>query len=480
MKEIFVERTSSLLRIAIKNNNKLEECYIEEDNNHPLPGEIYKGVVKNIVPAIKCAFIDIGWNKNAYMYMDSKFHNKNIKKGQELIVEVVKEETSQKGPKVTSAFTIPGRYAVLMTLDKKLYFSQKIQDESIKSKLRKSLKKLDDVGIMIRTNAEQVEAEIINEEIDNLYGIYKNIKKQARFSMKPGLLYSDEGTIDRILRDIFPSHAYKIIVNDEEDYNYIEAFIKKQNNLDITLLHHQEERSLFDYYGIERELLALRNPRVNLSCGGSIIIEKTEGMVVIDVNSGKNVSGSSLQKTSYSTNLCAAVEIARQVRLRNLSGIILVDFIDMDDIEHKREVLATLKSGFTEDKNKTVIYDFTELNLVQIARRRRGKSINDYMEEPCSHCKGKGKRIKLSYLENLIRNALIKIHKEQLSEDIYIELDENYKDEVLGDVISFIKEIDALNNRVYVNFISNFDYFKVEPLFFSNQIKNLESYKIYG
>jgi ribonuclease G len=480
MKEIYIERQEEFLRIAIKENNKLKECFIEEEYSGPIPGEIYKGVVKNIVPAIKCAFIDIGHNKDCYMYLDEKFNNTKIKKGDELIVEVLKEEIDKKGAKVTSAFGIPGTYSVVVNMNKNISFSKKINNRAFENMVVEQLIKPEDIGVMIRTNAFDVDINILNEEVKALYEIYKVVINRAEYSRNPILLFSDVGAINRTLRDILDKNTSKIILNNESDFKFAKEFTEKREDINVKVELHNESRMLLDYYGIEKEILSLRNHRIPLKCGGNIVIDKTEAMYVIDINSGKNIKSRTLKKTAQSTNIEAAEEIARQIRLRNLSGIIIIDFIDIEDSEVRKSILDTLRTGFADDKNKTVIYPFTELNLVQIARRRRGKSIYEFIEEPCKHCGGKSSRIKLSYIQFLIKNEIFKMHKEQDIKDIYIEIDETYKRDILEDVLEFVRLIGALDNKVYVNFIPHLEKFKVESLIFANQIRNLQTYKIYG
>ena len=480
MKEIYIERQEEFLRIAIKENNKLKECFIEEEYSGPIPGEIYKGIVKNIVPAIKCAFIDIGHNKDCYMYLDEKFNNTKIKKGDELIVEVLKEEIDKKGAKVTSAFGIPGTYSVVVNMNKDISFSKKIDNRAFEDMVKSQLIKPEDIGVMIRTNAFDVDINILNDEVKALYEIYKTIVNRAEYSRNPILLFSDSGALNRTLRDILDRNTFKIVLNNESDFKFAKEFTENRKDINVKVELHNESRMLFDYYGIEKEILSLRNHRIPLKCGGNIVIDKTEAMYVIDINSGKNIKGRTLLKTAQSTNIDAAEEIARQIRLRNLSGIIIIDFIDIEDSEVRRSILDTLRAGFADDKNKTVVYPFTELNLVQIARRRRGKSIYEFIEEPCKHCGGKSSRVKLSYIQFLIKNEIFKMYKEQDIKDIYIEIDENYKKDIMEDVLEFVKRIGALDNKVYVNFIAHLEKFKVESLIFANQIRNLQTYKIYG
>lgn len=478
---IFIEREGDILRIALREDGKLKECFIEEDNEEPTPGEIYKGVVKSIVPAIKCAFIDIGYKRNAYMYLHERFKNQNIRKGDEVLVEIMKEPLGEKGPKVTCQISIPGRYVVIVTHNEEVSFSKKLEEKKeFKEYILANINKPDDVGIMIRTNAVEVDIEHINAEIRQLYNEYTKIIRAGRYCIKPKLLFNGGGTLGKVLIDILSDKTNKVIANNEEDYDYIVNFTNNKPDLNFEINLHKDDQGLFSYYNIEKEILSLRNSKVALHSGGNIVIEKTEAMYVIDVNSGKNVKETSIDKTALITNLEAAKEIARQIMIRNLSGIIVIDFIDIDNFENKKKILNILKEEFKQDKKKTIIYPFTQLNLVQVARKRRGKSIYDYIEEDCRHCHSKGKRVKLSYLNSLIKNEIIKINKGYEITDIYIEIDEAYRNDVLGDVISFVKEIDALDKRVYVNFMSNLESFKVEALLFASQLKKFEDIKIYG
>lgn len=480
MKDIFIERQNSLTRIAIRENNKLKECYIEEESKEPYSGQIYMGVIENILPGMKCAFVDIGFEKKAYMYLNKNYGD-TFKKGEEVIVEVLKEPISDKGPKVTNAFTIPGRYCVLQPhLKNQILFSKKINNEDFKYRIEKSLKVPNDMGVMIRTNAQQANIEIINNELNCLYKVYERIINESKYILKPKLLFEDRGTIDKILRDKINENVKNIYVNTLEDYNYVKDFLKDLN-LNIELILHKDSRNLFKAYSIEKEILNLNNNRVNLKCGGFLIIDKTEAMYVIDVNSGKNIKGNKVGKIAFDTNKEAAKEIAKQIILRNLSGIIVIDFIDLYKYEEKQEIINILKQGFLEDKNKTIIYPFTELNLVQIARRRRGKEINKYIKEKCISCHGSGTHIKFSYLCMLIRNEIYTIDKESGIDNICIKLNVIYKSYIENNKESFIKQINGVSKNIYIQYLENYkDGFKVEPLVFSSQIQNLGKFKIYS
>lgn len=480
MKEVYVERGENFVRAVVLEDGRLVECLVEAETNEPMPGQIYKGIVKNLVPAIKCAFIDIGWNKNCYMYIDRKFNNTNIKKNDELMIEVLKESVGEKGPKVTNAVSIPGRYAVLETLNREINFSKKIKDEAFIASARENLLKPEDIGITIRTNAAKLPIELINKEIEQLYKIYCEIRRDSQYSVGTRLLYSGEGIIEKLIRDIIDEETVKVVVDNENDYNSVKKFLSLAAELDCKVELYSDNRALFEGFGFEKQILGLRTREVQLRGGGYLIIDKTEAMYVIDVNSGKSTKGSTIEKTALDTNLKAAEEIGRQVRLRNLSGIITVDFIDMNREEHKDMVLSTLKQAFRGDKSKTVIYPFTQLNLIQIARERRGKSLSDYIEENCSCCEGRGKRLALKYLEELIRNELLKLSKDYEFKNIYLEINSIYKNDIEKNFNRFVENIDGRSKTIYAKFVEEVEYFKAEPLIFPNQIENMQKYKIYG
>lgn len=215
-----------------------------------------------------------------------------------------------------------------------------------------------------------------------------------------------------------------------------------------------------------------------MHCGGYIVIDKTEAMYVIDVNSGKNVKGRDFNKTIMQTNLEAAKEVGRQIRLRNLSGIIVVDFIDMRDEIQKVHVIKALKKSLEADKGNVKIFPFTELDLIQISRKRKGKSIYEYLEEPCGKCKSNGFILKLSYIENLIRNEIIKCYNENSIKDFYIEIDKNYEEDIKQDIFKFLKNIEGIDKEIYLNFVYDIEGYRIEPLIFVSQKENYQKYKI--
>ncbi|MBV4419944.1 Rne/Rng family ribonuclease [Clostridium tyrobutyricum] len=476
MKKIFIDRNEKFLRIAFREQDILKELFFQQ-NGQPYPGEVYKGIVKNIVPAIKSVFIDIGENKNVYMYLDNRLKNSKLKKGQEILVQVIKEDLGNKGARVSNCINIPGKYCVLNNTGKGIEFSKKIIDNEFKKNIIHNLRIPDGMGIMIRTLGHEVSLETIKIEFDSLYEIYKKIIIKNEYSLKQGLIFSGDGMIGKTLKDKLQDDNFMIYVDNEDDYEKIKVHLEQYNYNINNIEFYSGNRNIFDYYNIENEILSLRNKRVYLKCGGYIVIDKTEAMYVIDVNSGKNVKGSSMEHTVFITNLQAAQEIVTQIRLRNLSGIILIDFIDMDKQENKLQILELLRKGFFDDKNKTLVYQFTELNLVQIARKRFGRSIYDSIEEKCKCCRGSGSRIKFSYISMLIKSEIGRINEEGIIQNIHIEIGNTYKGDVEKSTQYFLNSIGSKHKNIYLTY-SDTEYFKVEPLVFSNQIDEFKKFKL--
>lgn len=475
MREIFIERDESLLRIAIKDNGILSECFVEENSTQPICGEIYKGRVKNIVPSINSIFIDIGLSKETYMYLSDDIKRSKIKKGDELLVEIIKEPIGNKGAKVSKNISVAGRFVVLTLGKEGINFSKRITDSNEKKRISSFINKVDGYNITVRTEAVGVDSKDLTREIENLVKEIENLKNKLKYSTNIGKVYGENIILNKVIRENIDSKC-TIIINHEEDINEVKALLDGNEN--ITLHKFENPRGMFDYYNIEKEILKLRHKKVVLNSGGNIVIEKTEAMYVIDVNSAKNTKERSFDKTILETNLEAAIEAGRQIRLRNLSGIILIDFIDMRDSSQKPKVLDALYKSLEKDKGNIKIFPFTELDLIQIARKRRGKSIYEYIEEPCKRCNEEGYVLKLSYIEKLICNDIIKCEDENSINSFYIQLDKNYETMVRGDIFSFLTNIDCLNKEIFLNFVDGIEGFKVEPLIFNSQKENIKDFKV--
>jgi len=475
VKEILIERRGKTLRIAIKNKGKLLESIVDEEIDEPRIGELYKGRVKNIIPGTNSIFVDLGLDKEGYLYYSNELKRTGIKKGQEILIEVIKEPLNEKGAKLSTKFGIASKYMVLEK-GKGIEFSTRFKDDVKKALIAAELPEIDGAKLIVRTEAANVSIEELMHERNLLLKEYDEINRRMKYSTKLGKLYGENLAISKVLRDKVGIDGANIIVNDEADFEFIKKYIKDDENVKLKLF--DKGKNLFDFYDIERELLKLRHRKVVLPCGGSIIIEKTEAMHVIDVNTGKNIKERSFEKTILETNIEAAREIGRQILLRNLSGIIVIDFIDLRDKSHKAQVMKELKEALKDDCGNLKIYPFTELNLVQISRKRIGKSIYEYMEEKCPLCNGSGRLLKLSYLEGLIGNEISRYSHENGINEFFIEIEESYMDKIKGDLVSFLKNIDGLDKEIYINYITGIEGYRIEPLIFQNQKKNIEKYLI--
>ena len=476
MREIIVERSSDILRIAIRHKGKLQEIIVEEEKNGPITGEIYKGRIKNIVGATNSVFVDIGLDKDVYLYYSNELKKQNIKKGDEVIVEIVKEPLGEKGAKATTNYSLPSKNLVLESKGQGIEFSKRFKDEVKKEIISAELSEIEGAKLVVRTNASDVSIDELLYERRILQEEYSEIKRKEKYSGQVGKVYGDNLALSKVLRDKIDLEPTRVVVDTEEDYEFARGYLKNQDNVKIILF--DEEIGIFDNYDIDRELIKLRHNKVMLPCGGSIIIEKTEAMYVIDVNSGKNIKERNFEKTILETNLEAAREIGKQILLRNLSGIIVIDFIDPRDKSHKTQIMRELKEALQDDIGNIMIFPFTDLNLVQISRKRRGKSIYEYMEEECPLCNGNSRLLKLSYIEELICNEIKKYSSQNGINKFLIELEECYEERVKGDIVLFLQNIDALDKEIYINYIRGVEGYRVEPIIFQNQQNNIEQYKI--
>ena len=469
MKEILIERKNNILRAAIKINGRLEECLLEENSNEPKIGEIYKGRVKNIVYGTNSIFIDLGLDKEGYLYFSSELKASNLRKGDEILVEILKEAIGEKGAKVTNKISLPGKYFVI-SQGNGVVLSKRIVLENDKKRLNELVQPIRGLEIVVRTEAIHATSTELLDELEDIVSEYERLQRELKYRKKLGKVYGNNLILNRIVREKLKG-ATKLIVSSKEDYEFF------QDKVDPVILQaYSGERSLFEVYNIESEILKLRHKKVNLQSGGSIVIERTEAMYVIDVNSGKNTKGRSFEKTILQTNLEAAKEIGRQIKLRNLGGIILIDFIDLRNKEHKEIVLEELRNSLSEDKGNTKIFPFTELGLVQVARRRVGKSIYEYIDKKCSNCNGEGHVLSLDYIKDLIRDNIIKGQIENDITAFYIKLNSIYKEEVQGNIFQFLNSIDGLDKEIYLNFAKEIEGYEIEPLIFQSQKDNISKY----
>ena len=419
-KEILINVETQEKRVAVVEAGVLEEYYVERSSEEALVGNIYKGIISSIVSGIGAAFVDIGMKKNGFLYVSDMLSsnrefdileekrditqrhtlrpkpsdiNKLVKEKQEILVQVIKEPLGNKGPRLTTHIGLPGRLVVLMPFDCHIGISKKVTDNNERDRLRKILKKLTPVlkmGIIVRTACVGKSERDIVREIRYLNALWQRIKRDASKSKAPALIYEEEGLTYRILRDIFTEDITRVLVDDRDEYKRLRHFAGLlAPSLKGKLMLYRERQPLFESRGIEKEIEKLYRKKVNLKCGGYIFIEETEGMVAIDVNSG-SFARKEMEETAFKVNSEAASEIARQIRLRDIGGIIVIDFIDMAKESHRRDIFNILVNAFKRDKAKINILRMSEFGIVEMTRQRIRKGVEKLSYQDCPYCNGRG------------------------------------------------------------------------------------------
>lgn len=387
MTEIFIKKEIDKKEIALVENGKLIEYYEEDSRDLRKEGNIYLGIVKDIIPGMQSAFVDIGTEKNSFIHLkdvlpkvdETKEEVKNnisiskiIKPGQKLLVQVKKDSNQKKGARVSTHITIPSKYIVLMPNTDIVTISQKIENKKEQERLIKLVKEnLDkDNGAIIRTSAEGKEKEII-EDIKRVQNIWKKILKTSvePKSNKAKLIYKSEDLVEKMLMDLSENKIDKITVNDEEEKEKIDNLIKKNNEYKNIKVEIIKNKDILETYEINKQIEKSQNRKVWLKCGGFITIDKTEALTAIDVNSGKYTGSNNLEQTIFKVNKEATIEIAKQIRLRDTGGIIIIDYIDMTNEEDKQKIVELLKEELKKDRSKTQVEGFTKLDLMEITRK---------------------------------------------------------------------------------------------------------------
>ena len=415
-KEIFINESMEETRIAIQEDSQLVEVYIEKQDSHRMVGNVYKGKVENVLPGMQAAFVDVGYELNAFLPFSEigseeyiiehsrslKKNNKHdnievdLKKGQEIFVQVIKEPFAGKGPRVTTEVALPGRLLVLVPSANYIGISKKIWDKYERRRLKKIAKKLRerDIGIIIRTVAEGKSEEHIENDFNQLNENWKKIENKAINEKAPILVYEDLETASSVVRDLLTPDVEKIIIDSKRLYKKTKNYLAEVSPSLLDRLELYKIKSpLFESFGIESEIEKLMRPKAWLKSGAYLIIEKTEAMVVVDVNSGRFIGKKLHEENSLKINLEAAREVARQLRLRDLSGLIVIDFIDMRYDENRKKVFHELRKELRKDRAKVAVAPITEFGLLEMTRQRIRVSLLDSMSDECPSCRGSGRII---------------------------------------------------------------------------------------
>jgi len=400
-------------RIAIIEDGRVESFHVTTVVHEQTKGNIYKGRVTAIEPNLQVAFIDIGTEKNGFLpfseihpeyYSCDKAAQKHwkdlhiqdvIKKGQEILVQVVKETTGTKGASVTTYLSLPGRFLVLMPGSDSHGISRKIENEEERAKLRTTMNSLtipEGIGYIIRTASESITKTALNKDLRYLLRLWNETKKRGQTAISPALIYKDQDIIAKVLRDYYSPDIQEILVDTKETQKQVLGFLKllpaKQRKTNVRL--HQGSRPIFNQYGVEDQIEQIYQPVVKLPSGGSIVINPTEALVAIDVNSGRTAKDKNFAETIFLANMEAAKELARQLRLRDLGGLIVVDFIDMRNARHIREVQKEVKASMKRDRAKVDISRISRFGLMQISRQKLGRPIEMGSYNVCEYCQGRG------------------------------------------------------------------------------------------
>ena len=390
MQELLVDVKDNKKEILLIENGKLIEKY-EEHGQERIEGNIYIGIVENVLPGMQAAFVNIGKDKNTFIHIrdvipkvSNETGNKNedfteynikdyLKIGMPILVQVKKDSTNKKGARISTHLSIPGRFSVIMPNENFITISQKINNEEERKRLKEIVKKNipEGYGAIIRTSAESKKEEEIIEDLKKNIAKYEKIQKEYKEEIQKSknieakLLYESEGIIQKLLIDLMDQELYRIVTNDKETYDIINKKLKEEK-VDIKL---EVEDNLIEKYNLEKQLEELSNRKIWLKCGGFITIDKTEALTAIDVNSGKYTGKKDLEQTIFTVNKEATVEIAKQLRLRDIGGIIIIDYIDMQDKENEEKIIELFKENLKKDRSKTQIVGFSKLNLLEMTRK---------------------------------------------------------------------------------------------------------------
>ncbi len=407
MKQIVVHCEQGLTKAALLEDGQLTEFYMERPASKQLVGSIYKGTVVNVLPGMQAAFVDIGLEKNAFLFIDDLLPAhldkqpaikpsiaELVEEKQTLLVQIVKEPIGTKGARVTTHFSIPGRWLVYMPEADYVAVSRKIESEAEKKRLKQLADELraPGEGLILRTVAEGESREALEHDLHVLRKRWDNIKKKAETRNAPAEIYRDLDMMPRLVRDIFTDDVDEIIIDERSKGDEIMREVREVSpKLAERVKIYDARAPLFEKYGIEEQLDKAFRPKIWLDSGGHVIIDQTEALTVIDVNTGKFTGSVDLEQTVFETNMEAAEKIARLLRLRDIGGIIIVDFIDMEREEHRHTIVKRLEELLKQDRTKALVIGWTKLGLLEITRKKVKENMDSLFFEPCPYCGGKGK-----------------------------------------------------------------------------------------
>ena len=440
-KEILVDANAFNTRVAVVEDGTPVELYVEQEGSERLVGNIYLGKVQNVLPGMQAAFVDIGLEKNAFLYAGDVFTPGDaydelekiqetrkigdmLRTGQNVIVQVAKDPIGTKGARVTTHITLAGRSLVLMPTVEYIGVSRRIEKEEERIRLRKLIKEVtpEGMGVIVRTASAGRTKEAFIEELDSLKMLYDDILKKSKSSRAPKLLHEEQSLLFRTVRDLLMRDVDRLFVNDIDAYNQLREIASVMAPKLKARILFKDSEALFERCEAESKIEKALARKVWLKSGGYLIIDRAEALTVIDVNTGKYVGKDNLEKTITATNCEAATEIALQLRLRDIGGIVIIDFIDMEKESNRQLVLQTLKTAMHEDHTRSHVFGFTRLGLVELTRKKTGRSIGDTLKVTCPCCEGEGKVLAPHTVFNKLRKQTLQILKGSKIRRMYIEV----------------------------------------------------------
>ncbi len=453
--KIFITGNSALIRCVFLENNQIEYFFIEKNPSDIFVGNIYKGRIEKILKGLNAAFVNIGEPTNGFLHFDQKemyFYNEdeeqipletNIHKvGEEILVQVTKPGKELKGMKLTTRITIPGKYLVLIPSSKIRTISKKIKNIKERKRLIKIIEKYipRGMGFIVRTYAEGKNEKFIIKEIKYLLREWRRIEKTNRDFSSPFLIWKELPLHLRVIRDFVDENIVEIVVEGKDFYEEVRRYIRTWCPEVIRKLKfYREDKPLFEKFGLNKKIMKFLGEKVNLHSGGYLLIEEGRTLTAIDVNTG-SFEGEGYSRTIYNTNIEAADEIPRQIRVRNLSGLIIVDFIDMKEEEKKRKVFEKFKRKLFEEKAKIKLLSLSELGLVEMSRERTGITLKEFFYDECKRCEGTG------FIKNL--NMVLIELEEKICEYIFQKKSNRLKIKVVPELFEFIFKANLFTNLI--------------------------------
>ncbi|NPV60352.1 MAG: Rne/Rng family ribonuclease [Actinobacteria bacterium] len=402
-KEIVVASYRDETRVAVLESGELQEIFVGHHERRSIVGDIYKGKVQNVLPGMEAAFVNIGHNRNALLYAGDIFVDDNrnkgrrditklLKVGQEVVVQVTKDPMGSKGARLTTYLSIPGRYLVLLPQMNTVGISHRL-DEGERERLRKLVEEVrpKDVGIIVRTAAREAEAAELRKSLAYLNKVWRQVHRAAEKKRAPAILYQEPELEIKVIRDVMDDSFERVLVDSHRSFRRIKQYLKMvAPALAERVVRYADETPVFEALDINRQIRDALRREVPLPSGGSIVIDRTEALTAIDVNTGRYVGDKSLEETVLRTNIEAAAEVVRQLRLRDIGGIIIIDFIDMNEAKNRRAVLKTLNQELEKDRTKTYVVELTKLGLVEMTRKNVSEGLMEVFGEECPVCHGRG------------------------------------------------------------------------------------------